>query len=50
MREFTTPLLVEASGHRNATELLLQRFHTSPTMWPSKYVPRTPRSRNRGGR
>lgn len=30
MREFTTPLLVEASGHRNATELLLQRFRTSP--------------------
>ena len=30
MREFTTPLLDEASGHRNATELLMQRFRTSP--------------------
>ena len=30
MREFTTPLLVEPSGHRNATELLMQRFRTSP--------------------
>lgn len=30
MKEFATPLLVEASGHRNATELLMQRFRTSP--------------------
>ncbi|HEX9089398.1 MAG TPA: hypothetical protein VF867_18045, partial [Arthrobacter sp.] len=30
MREFTTPLLVEPSVHRNATELLMQRFRTSP--------------------
>ena len=30
MREFTTPLLVAASGHRNATELLMQRFRISP--------------------
>ncbi|MDR6792997.1 long-chain acyl-CoA synthetase [Pseudarthrobacter oxydans] len=30
MREFSTPLLVEPSSHRNATELLMQRFRTSP--------------------
>ena len=30
MREFTTPLLVEPTAHRNATELLMQRFRTSP--------------------
>ncbi|MBP1234475.1 long-chain acyl-CoA synthetase [Arthrobacter sp. PvP102] len=30
MREFTTPLLVEPSVHRNATELLMQRFRTAP--------------------
>ncbi|MEC5191789.1 MULTISPECIES: AMP-dependent synthetase/ligase [unclassified Arthrobacter] len=30
MKEFSTPLLVEPSGHRNATELLLQRYRTSP--------------------
>ena len=30
MREFTTPLLVEATGHRNATELLMQRFRAAP--------------------
>ena len=30
MKEFSTPLLVEPSSHRNATELLMQRFRTSP--------------------
>jgi long-chain acyl-CoA synthetase len=30
MKEFSTPLLVETSGHRNATELLMQRFRSSP--------------------
>lgn len=30
MREFTTPLLVEPSVHRNATELLMQRYRTAP--------------------
>ncbi|MFJ6156659.1 AMP-dependent synthetase/ligase [Pseudarthrobacter sp. NPDC092200] len=30
MKEFSTPLLVEPAGHRNATELLMQRFRTSP--------------------
>lgn len=30
MREFTTPLLVEPSHHRNATDLLMQRFRTNP--------------------
>ncbi|HEX9229741.1 MAG TPA: AMP-dependent synthetase/ligase [Arthrobacter sp.] len=30
MNEFSTPLLVETSGHRNATELLMQRFRNSP--------------------
>ncbi|MFF1384610.1 AMP-dependent synthetase/ligase [Arthrobacter sp. NPDC058288] len=30
MREFTTPLLVEPSVHRNATELLMKRYRTSP--------------------
>lgn len=30
MREFTAPPLVEHSGHRNATDLLLERFRTSP--------------------
>jgi len=30
MKEFSTPLLVETSGHRNATEMLMQRFRSSP--------------------
>ena len=30
MKEFSTPLLVEPSSHRNATELLMQRFRTAP--------------------
>ncbi|BCW69923.1 AMP-binding protein [Arthrobacter sp. NicSoilB8] len=30
MREFTTPLLVESSLHRNATDVLMQRFRTDP--------------------
>ncbi|ABK02341.1 AMP-dependent synthetase and ligase [Arthrobacter sp. FB24] len=30
MRESTTPLLVEPSVHRNATELLMHRFRTAP--------------------
>lgn len=30
MRETTTPPLVSSAGHRNATELLMQRFRTSP--------------------
>jgi long-chain acyl-CoA synthetase len=30
LKEFSTPLLVEPSSHRNATELLMQRFRTSP--------------------
>ncbi|MGY3380927.1 long-chain acyl-CoA synthetase [Arthrobacter sp. TE12231] len=30
MREFTAPLLVELSIHRNATDLLMQRFRTNP--------------------
>ena len=30
MREFTTPALVQATGHRNATDLLMQRVRASP--------------------
>ena len=30
MKEFTSPPLVSTSGHRNATELLMHRFRTSP--------------------
>jgi long-chain acyl-CoA synthetase len=30
LKEFSTPLLVEPAGHRNATELLMHRFRTSP--------------------
>ncbi|WP_411266188.1 AMP-dependent synthetase/ligase [Arthrobacter sp. AFG7.2] len=30
MKEFSTPLLVDPSSHRNATDLLMQRFRTSP--------------------
>ncbi|PTT61113.1 long-chain fatty acid--CoA ligase, partial [Arthrobacter sp. HMWF013] len=30
MREFTSPPLVATSGHRNATELLMQRARSSP--------------------
>ena len=30
MREFTTPLLADAAGHRNATDLLMQRVRSSP--------------------
>ncbi|MFD0759333.1 AMP-binding protein [Arthrobacter ulcerisalmonis] len=30
MREFTSPPLVHATGHRNATDLLLERLGTSP--------------------
>lgn len=30
MREFTNPLLVDPAGHRNATELLMQRVRISP--------------------
>lgn len=30
MREFTTPLLVDPSGHRNATDLLLDRVRVAP--------------------
>ncbi|WP_457948710.1 AMP-dependent synthetase/ligase [Pseudarthrobacter sp. alpha12b] len=30
MRDFTSPPLADLSGHRNATDLLMHRFHTSP--------------------
>jgi long-chain acyl-CoA synthetase len=30
LREFTTPALVQATGHRNATDLLMQRVRASP--------------------
>ncbi|MGN6441205.1 MAG: AMP-binding protein, partial [Arthrobacter sp.] len=30
MREFTSPPLADLSGHRNATDLLMHRFRTSP--------------------